>query len=74
METNIKKIPYLDSEIEIIQWLSESDTQFAKRLEFIKKLEQKKVDIRQVQKLSNAWYCMKFKECVYKNELKQKLI
>ena len=45
METNVNKIPYLDTEIEIIQWLSESDAQYKKRLEYIKKLEKVKTEV-----------------------------
>ena len=73
METNVKKITYLDTEIELVQWLSESDAQFKKRLEYIRKLEQKKVSPNEAIKLSNVWYCITFKNCKYNKELHNKV-
>ena len=44
METNYTCINYLNKEDDIIQYLSESDTQFTQRLEYIKLLEKANVD------------------------------
>lgn len=65
MELQIHQIKYLDKNTEIIQYLCESDEQFALRIELIKKLEEKKIDYKQALKLSKIYYNIKFKKCKY---------
>lgn len=74
METNYKSINYLDKPVDILQYLSESDTQFAKRLEYIQLLEKAKVDWKEATRLSKIWYCIKFKNCKYTPEVYYKVI
>lgn len=65
MESQIHQIKYLDINISIIQYLCESDEQFNSRLELIKKLEKKKIEWKQAEKLSKIYYNIKFKKCKY---------
>jgi hypothetical protein len=65
MELQIHRIKYLDKEVEITQYLCESDEQFKLRLEVIKKLEEKNIEWKQAQKLSKIYYNVKFKKCRY---------
>ena len=65
MESQIHQIKYLDKNIEITQYLCESDEQFISRIELIKKLEEKKIDYKQALKLSKIYYNIKFKKCKY---------
>ena len=69
METNYKYINYLNKKVEIIQYLSESDSQFEKRKEYIKLLEKENVDWKKTLNLSKFWYCIKFKKCRYTPEI-----
>jgi hypothetical protein len=74
MENNIHKIKYLNTTVKIIQFLSESNNQFNKRLDFIKKLEKESVNWKEAYRLSKIWYCIKFKQCKYLPELYHKII
>ena len=74
METNYKSINYLEKSVDILQYLSESDTQFSQRLEYIKLLEKAKVDWKEATRLSKIWYCIKFKNCKYAPEVYYKVI
>ena len=65
MESQIHQIKYLDINISIIQYLCESDEQFKSRLELIKKLEEKKIEWKQAEKLSKIYHNIKFKKCRY---------
>jgi hypothetical protein len=65
METQIHKIKYLENDVEITQYLCESDEQFNNRLEVIKKIEKKNIDWKQAQKLSKIYYNVKYKNCRY---------
>ncbi len=73
METNYKSINYLNKEVGILQYLSESDSQFAQRVEYIKLLEKAKVDWKEATRLSKIWYCIKFKSCKYAPEVYHKV-
>jgi hypothetical protein len=55
----------------IIQFISESDTQFKTRLEYIKSLD-KSLDIKEAIRLSKIWYCIKYKYCKYDILLQEK--
>jgi len=74
METNNIQITYSNKQVDITQYLSESDTQFAKRLEYIKLLEKANVDWKEANSLSKVWYCIKFKNCKYAPEIYHKVI
>lgn len=65
MESQIHQIKYLNKNINITQFLCESDEQFNSRLELIKKLEEKNIEWKQAQKLSKIYYNVKFKKCRY---------
>ena len=69
MENNYKTIKYKDSDIKLLQYLSESNSDFDKRLEFIKKLENDNVSSDKAVKLSRLWYCIKNKNCKYPPEI-----
>ncbi len=74
METNYKSINYLNKEVYILQYLSESNEQFGKRTEYIKLLENAKVDWKEASRLSKIWYCIKYKNCKYSPEIYHKVI
>jgi hypothetical protein len=65
MESQIQQIKYLNKNVNITQFLCESDEQFNSRLELIKKLEEKNIEWKQAQKLSKLYYNVKFKKCRY---------
>ena len=65
METQYNEISYLNETVEIIQFLSESNEQFVKRLEFIKKLENNKISWNTSLVLSKIYYNYIFKKCRY---------
>jgi len=65
MESQIHQITYLNKDVEITQYLCESNEQFTSRLELIKKLEKKNIEWKQTQKLSKIYYNVKFKNCRY---------
>jgi hypothetical protein len=74
METNNTSINYLNKEVNLLQYLSESNTQFSQRLEYIKLLEKANVDWKEANSLSKIWYCIKFKNCKYAPEIYHKVI
>jgi hypothetical protein len=74
METNYIEIEYLDAKVKVLQYLSESDNQFNKKLEYIRKLEKKKIIWKEANVLSKLWYCIKFKNCKYAPEVYYKVI
>ena len=65
MESQIHQIKYLNKNVDITQYLCESDEQFNSRLELIKKLEETNIEWKQAQKLSKIYYNVKFKKCRY---------
>ena len=69
METNYKEINYLGQPVYILQYLSESNNQFEKKLEFIKKMEKKEVEWKEAYRLSKIWYCIKYRNCRYTPEV-----
>lgn len=74
METQYKTIIYQNKEVKVLQYLSESTSQFNQRLEFIKKLENANTEWKEAQKLSKIWYNITFKKCRYPQELYNKII
>jgi len=77
MENNYKEVIYMNTTIKILQYLSESNSDFNKRVEFIKSLENKEIDWKETIKLSRLWYCITIKKCKYSpdtyNKVKQYL-
>ena len=74
METQYKTINYLNQEVKVLQYLSESNNQFNQRLEFIKKLENLKIDWKEAHNMSKIWHNITFKKCRYPQELYNKII
>ena len=74
MENKYRTITYNNNLIKITQYISESTNNFNKRLEFIKQLEKQKVDIDNIENLSMLWYNMKFNNCIYDMNIKNKIL
>ncbi len=74
METNYREINYMNNTVHVLQYLSESNEQFKKKLEFIKKMEKKQVDWREANRLSKIWYCIKYKNCKYTPDIYHKIM
>lgn len=66
-------IKYNNNNLIITRFLSESDTQFNQRLEYIKQLEKNNIDKLKVNNLSMIWHCINFKQCKY-NSVDKKAI
>lgn len=69
MENNFKTINYLNKDVKILQYLSESNKQFNKRLEFINKLESRNIPLKDAIKYSKIWSCINYKKCKYSPEI-----
>ena len=67
MENTYITISYKNKKINILKFISESNTAFDKRLAFIKKLEKFNVHINEIENLSIIWYYIKYKNCKYDN-------
>ena len=74
MEQNYIEINYQNKSVKLLQYLSESNNQFNKRLEYIQKLEKVNVDWKDTQRLCKVWYCIKYKKCKYLSELYHKVL
>lgn len=74
METEYIEIKYREQTVNVLKYLSESNSQFEKKLEFIKKMEKKDVDWKEANRLSKTWYCIKFKSCRYLPEVYHKVM
>jgi len=74
METNYKDIKYLGENVKLLQYLSESNTQFVQRVEYIRKLEKDNIPWKEAARLSKVWYCITFKKCKYPHELYHKVM
>jgi hypothetical protein len=74
METNYINIQYMNNTVTILQYVSESNIQFNKRIEYIRLLEAAKVEWIDAYKYSKIWYCIKFKKCKYLPEIYNKII
>ncbi len=74
METNYTEITYLNNQVQVLQYQSESNNQFVERLEYIKKMEKANVDWKEANRLSRVWYCIHFKKCRYLPELYHKVL
>ena len=69
MENNYHTIKYLEKDEQCLQYQSESNSQYNKRLEYIMKLEKANVCWKEANRLSKIWYCIKFKNCKYLPEV-----
>lgn len=65
METQEHIIIYLNTQSNIVQFLSESNEQFKDRLELIKKLEKNNIDFNNAINISKIYYNVKYKKCKY---------
>jgi hypothetical protein len=65
MENNYINIDYMGKTEKVLSYLSETKIQFQKRLEYIKKLENNKINWKEANRLSKIWFCIKFKNCKY---------
>lgn len=74
METNYVNISYQSKKEKILQYITESNVQFNKRLEYIKKLEKAGVSWTDAERLSKVWYCITFRNCRYTSDLYNKVI
>ena len=74
METNYVNISYQSKKEKILQYITESNVQFNKRLEYIKLLEKAGVSWTDAERLSKVWYCITFKNCRYTSDLYNKVI
>ena len=64
-----REITYLGKKNKLIKFLSESEYVFNQRLEFIKKLEKKKIDFKLADKYSKIWSNIKFKNFIYQKKI-----
>ena len=73
MENMYQEIMYMDKPIKVLQYISESNNDFNKRVEFIKSLESKNKDWKEAIKLSRLWYSINIKKCKYSPEIYNKI-
>lgn len=69
-----RKIKYLNKTETIIKFYSESESIFNQRINFIKKVEKKKIKFKEALKYSKIWSNIKFKECKYNKKVYLKVI
>jgi hypothetical protein len=69
MESNNIEIEYMEQKVNVLQYLSESKSQFNQRLEYIKRLEKNQIVWKEANRLSKIWYCIKFKNCRYQHDV-----
>lgn len=69
METNYKVIIYNNNKEKVLQFVTESNTQFEKRKEYIKTAETKKYNFKEAIRLSKIWYCIMYRHAQYDKEI-----
>ena len=69
MENEYIIIDYLDDKIKVLKYLSESNSEFQNRLNYIKNCEKKKLNFKEALRLSKIWYSIIFKKCKYSHEI-----
>jgi hypothetical protein len=74
MENNYVEINYKNKPVQILKYISESDSQFNAKLDYIKKIETKDIEWKEANRLSKIWYCIKFKHCKYTPEIYHKVM
>lgn len=73
MENTYQEMIYMDKSIKVLQYISESNNDFNKRVEFIKSLESKNKDWKEAIKLSRLWYSINIKKCKFPPEIYNKI-
>jgi hypothetical protein len=68
MENNYREIIYCNKKNKILQYQSESDTQFNDRVLYIKSLEDPNIKFIEAVRLSKIWMCITMKKCKYNKE------
>jgi hypothetical protein len=76
METNYIEINYKNKPVNILRYISESNSQFNAKLDYIKKIENNKNNIewKEANRLSKIWHCIKYKKCRYAPEIYHKVM
>jgi hypothetical protein len=69
MENNFITIKYLNNNVKILKYLSESNKIFNKKIKFIKKLEKNKIKWKDAIKITNLWEAIKYNKCKYNNNV-----
>ncbi len=67
-------INYLGNTVSVLQYLSESSSQFSNRLKYIRKLEAKNIEWKEANIMSKIWYCIKYKNCKYSQETQTRVM
>lgn len=65
----IRKIKYNGEIVTLDQLKSESNERFDMKVQFVRKLEEKKYEWKDVKRLTNYWYNIKFNKCKYDKEV-----
>jgi len=68
MENNYREIIYCNKKYKILQFMSESNTQFNERLDYIKSFKENNIDFKEAVRLSKIWMCITMKKCKYNKE------
>ena len=68
MENNYREIIYNDKKYKVLQFISESNTQFNDRVQYIKSFEENNIDLKEAVRLSKIWMCVTIKKCKYNKE------
>jgi hypothetical protein len=74
MENNYVEINYKNKPVQILRYLSESNSQFNAKIDYIKKIETKDVEWKEANRLSKIWHCIKFRNCKYPSEIYYKVM
>ncbi len=74
MENNFIKIKYLNNNVKILKYLSESNKIFNKKIEFIKKLEKYNIKWKNAIKITNLWEAIKYQKCKYNNKVDNNIL
>jgi hypothetical protein len=74
MENNFIKIKYLNNNVKILKYLSESNKIFNKKIEFIKKLEKYNIKWKKAIKITNLWEAIKYQKCKYNNKIDNNIL
>ena len=65
----IRKIKYNNEIVILDQLKSESDERFDMKVKFVRKLEEKNYEWKDVKRLASYWYNIKFNKCKYDKEI-----
>lgn len=73
MENNYKEIKYKNDKFKVVQYISESDTTFNERIEYIKNAIDNNLSSKEAIRLSKIWYSNKYKNCKYDKSIYQQI-